>query len=67
MSGVIYIHTQAQAQAELDRQKAMQKARRTARKQRMQEDTEYAQEVQTKDIETTQKYRAKKRKIIEDD
>ena len=45
----------------------MQKARRTARKQRMQEDTEYAQEVRTKDIERTQKYQAKKRKIFEDD
>ena len=67
MSGAIYIHTQAQAQAELNRQKAMQKARRTARKQRMQEDTEYAQEVRTKDIERTQKYQAKKWKIFEDD
>jgi hypothetical protein len=67
MSGVRYIHTQAQAQAEIDRQKAMERARTTARKQRMQEDPEYAQEVRTKIMERNQKYRAKKRKIIEDD
>src|SRR5438046_4766194 len=67
MSGVRYIHTQAQAQAEIDRQKAMERARRAARKQRMKEDPEYAQEVRTREIEKKQKCRAKKRKIIEDD
>ena len=67
MSGVRYIHTQAQAQAEIDRQKAMERARRAARKQRMEEDPEYAQEVRTREIEKKQKCRAKKRKIIEDD
>jgi hypothetical protein len=66
MSSVLYIHTQAPAQAEIDRTKSMERARRAVRKQRMQEDPEYAQEVQTREIEKSQKCRAKKRKIIED-
>jgi hypothetical protein len=64
---VIHIHTQEQAQAELDRQRDMRKARAILRQQRMQEDSEYAQQVRTKESQTCKKYRDKKRKIIKED
>ena len=64
---VRYIHTQAQAQAELDRQKAIRKAQYTAKKQRMQEDANYAQKVRIDDAQWANQSRADKRKRIEDD
>jgi uncharacterized protein YlaI len=64
---VRYIHTQAQAQAELDRQKAIRKAQYAIKKQRMQEDINYAQKARIDDARRANHSRADKRKRIEDD
>ena len=42
---VRYIHTQAQAQAEIERKRAIDKAQYARRKQRMREDPEYESRV----------------------
>ena len=49
-----------------DRQSAMAKARYTIKKQRMQEDTNYAQEVRIIKARNDKQHRANKRKRIED-
>lgn len=45
------ILTQADAQAELERQRAMQRAGRAKRKRRMQEDPEYAQQARIRSLQ----------------
>ena len=57
------IHTQAQAQAELDRLRAAQKASDTRRKERMLNDPIYCEEV----LQRRQTSRDQKRKAIEND
>src|SRR5437762_801267 len=63
MTAVRIIHTQAQAQAELDRLRAAQKASDTRRKERMLNDPIYREEV----LQSRQTSRYQKRKTIEND
>ena len=63
MMAVRIIHTQAQAQAELDRLRAAQKASDTRRKERMLNDPIYREEV----LQRRQTSRDQKRKAIEND
>ena len=53
---VRYIHTQAQAQAELDRLHEASRASRIARKRRIEVDPEYARQLQANAMERQQKH-----------
>jgi len=64
---VRYIHTQAQARSELDRRNAIARARYADKKQRMQEDVNYAQKARIDHAQNCKQSRADKRKRIGDD
>ena len=64
---VRYIHTQALAQAAIERKWAIDRAQYARRKQRTREDPEYESQVRAAHSQTQKTGRSKKRKAIEED
>ena len=67
MSGVYHIHSQADAQAELDRQRLMQRVRDARKKQRTQENPVRKAQLQSIWVKNKRDSRARKREAIDDD
>ena len=64
---VHYIHTQAQAQAEIEHMRAINRTKYAHRQQCMREDPEYEARLRSTHSQTRKTIRNKKRKAIEDD
>jgi len=63
---VHYIHTQAQAQAEIEHMRAINRTKYAHRQQCMREDPEYEAQLRSTHSQTQKTIRNKKRKAIED-
>src|SRR6266496_4595168 len=63
---VHYIHTQAQAQAEIEHMRAINRMKYAHRQQHMREDPEYEARLRSTHSQTQKTIRNKKRKAIED-